>query len=63
MADRVSKAYIVVRIETDIALCECLKTGTRISVDVKYLPPSVIEGDIIRQNGDVFVLDQTEIGE
>ena len=58
MAGIANEVYLVERIEADIALCECLQSGARISVDVKHLPPSVIEGDIIRQDGDGFVLDQ-----
>jgi len=55
-----NKVYAVNRIEGSIALCECLQTGVRISVDVKHLPPSTIQGDIIRQEGDRFILDQTQ---
>ena len=57
MANLPNTAYTIDRIEDGVALCECLQTDARISVDVKYLPPNAKEGDIILQDEDGFVLD------
>ena len=60
MADLADKTYAVDRIEGGMALCECLETGSRLTVDIAHLPPGVKEGDIVRQDGDGFVLDQAQ---
>ena len=58
MASLVQPTYAVDRIEDDHAICECLETGAQIILDKKTLPPKVKEGDILRQSGEDFVLDE-----
>ncbi|MCL2368211.1 MAG: DUF3006 domain-containing protein [Oscillospiraceae bacterium] len=58
MAGLVQPTYAVDRIEGDHAICECLETGAQITIDKKTLPPKVKEGDILRQSGEDFVLDE-----
>ena len=60
MADMADKTYAVDRIEGGIALCECIETGIRLTVDIAHLPPGTKEGDIILQDGDGFTLDKAQ---
>ena len=60
MANVVQPAYAVDRLEGDVAVCECLQTGVRITVDKKHLPPKVKEGDILLQSGEGFILDEAQ---
>ena len=60
MAGMAHKTYAVDRIEGGMALCECLETGIRLTVDIAHLPPEVKEGDVIRQEGDGFILDKSQ---
>ena len=58
MENVAGKTYAVDRIEGGLAICECLQTGARITVDKRHLPPKVREGDILRQSGQGFVADE-----
>ena len=60
MAGMANKTYAVDRIEGGMVLCECIETGAPLTVDIAHLPPDIKEGDIIRQDGDGFVLDQAQ---
>jgi len=62
MENLADTTYAVERIEAGVAICECLRTGARIRIDVKHLPGGIIEGDIIRQEGDRLILDQAADG-
>jgi len=44
----------------DVAICECVRTGIRITVDVAHLPAGAMEGDVIRPEGDRFILDEPQ---
>jgi len=63
MAFLEDKTYTIDRIENGIAICECLQTGVRITVDVKYLPPEAKEDQILRQVGESFVIEETHTGQ
>ena len=60
MAFMAHKTYAIDRIEDNIAICECLQTGARITVDIQYLPPEANEGDLLRQEGERFVIDEAQ---
>ena len=63
MACMAAKTYAIDRIERGKALCECLQTGERITIEQSALPKHAKEGDILRQMGDAFVIDETHTEE
>ena len=50
--------YAVDRIEGGFAVCECLQTGARITLDVKMLPKGLKEGDILREREGGYLIDE-----
>ena len=63
MAFLADRLYAIDRIERDIAVCECLQTGERITLDVSALPPKAKEGDLIRREGEGFFIDKARTEE
>ena len=51
-------SYIIDRIESGIALCECMSTGEKIEINEKSLPKTAREGDVIHQEGEnAYIVD------
>ena len=54
------KIYVIDKIESGIAICECMKTGEIIELTAKNRPKGAKEGDIIRLlPNDGFEIDHT----
>ena len=60
MAGMADKTYAVDRITDGTALCECIETGIRLTVDIAHLPPDTKEGDLIRREGAGFMIDKAQ---
>ena len=58
MANMAQAVYAIDRIENGTAICECVRTGMRITVDLRLLPPKSKEGDVLLQSADGFILDE-----
>jgi len=44
--------------DNGIAICECLESGDRLELEINHLPENAKEGDVIRREGDGYVVDQ-----
>jgi hypothetical protein len=49
--------WAIDRIVDGVAICESLGSDDNMRIELAMLPEGVKEGDIIRQNGDSFVID------
>jgi len=49
--------YIIDRFEGSVAICERMETGERVEIDAKNLPGDAREGDVIRRDGDEYIID------
>ena len=49
--------YIIDRVESGIAVCNCMATGEDIEIPVSELPPRSKEGDVLKQNNGGYVYD------
>ena len=49
--------YIIDRIESGIAVCNCMATGEDIEIPASELPPRSKEGDVLAKNDDGYVYD------
>ena len=50
--------FIVDRIESGVAVCNCMSTGEDIKLQASELPPKTKEGDVLSKNGDTYVYDK-----
>jgi len=50
--------YIVDRIESGIAICNCMSTGETMEIKASELPPKTKEGDILAKDGGKYVYDE-----
>jgi len=50
--------YIVDRIESGIAVCNCMSTGADIEVRANELPPGTREGHVLAKNSDGYAFDE-----
>jgi hypothetical protein len=50
--------FIIDRIESGIAVCNCMATGENIEVSLSELPLRIKEGDAIAKNKDGYVYDK-----
>ena len=60
MDDMDNKTFAVDRIESGAAICECLETGLRITLDAESLPKGTKEGDILQKTEKGFVIDKAQ---
>jgi len=49
--------YIIDRIESGIAVCNCMATGEDIEVPLSELPPRTKEGNVIKKTDSGYVYD------
>ena len=49
--------YIIDRIESGIAVCNCMTTGEDIEIPVSELPPRSKEGDVLIKSDSGYVFD------
>ena len=50
--------YIIDRIESGIAVCECMTTGEAVEINTKNLPGDAREGDVIREDTEgSYIID------
>jgi len=50
--------YIVDRIESGIAICNCVPTGENLEIKAGELPTKTKEGDVLTKDGDRYVYDE-----
>jgi len=55
--------FTVDRIESDVAVCNCMETGEDVEVRIGELPPNTKEGHVLAKTGDAFVFDKEKTGE
>jgi hypothetical protein len=49
--------YTIDRVDSGIAVCENLETGKSIEIAMTSLPKGAKEGDVIRKDGDGYIID------
>ena len=49
--------YAIDRLDNSVAVCECLTSGKRFELDVQNLPRGAKEGDVLRRDGNGYVVD------
>jgi len=49
---------VVDRVESGVAICECVSTGAVVEINVDDLPPGTKEGHVISKGADGYVYDE-----